>query len=278
MSIQAIELVFTHSRTHGGNRLVLLALASHADADMVAWPGVETLRKKAGFDHGRSVTRCLRDLEAIGEIERAGTGKSGVAKYRITIATPDRAVTPSDAQPLTHGSPDRAVTPDPQVTPTPDRWVTPCASTPDRAVTTPLTGGSPEPSMNQKKDSDGSRPKVRDDAGQPPLFDDITSGGNDHRPASADFTSAFAAFWERYPNRGAHGNPRKPALERFTAAVKRGADPAAIIRGAENYAAAVAQERTEPRFVAQAVTWLNQERWQEYQHQPAPSRQDDGWC
>ena len=38
-----------------------------------------------------------------------------------------------------------------------------------------------------------------------------------------------------------------------------------IIRGADNYAAYVRREQSDPKFVAQAQTWLNQERWTEYQ-------------
>ncbi|WP_137141130.1 hypothetical protein [Azospirillum brasilense] len=95
-------------------------------------------------------------------------------------------------------------------------------------------------------------------------------------PAGTD--AAFAEFKDRYPSRAPHANPVKPAREAFAAAVKRGADPEAIIRGAENYAMAVDQQGTDPRYVAQAKTWLHQERWTEYQRRPDPVRRDDGLC
>ncbi len=38
-----------------------------------------------------------------------------------------------------------------------------------------------------------------------------------------------------------------------------------MIRGAQDYAAHVRRERIEPKFVAQAQTWLGQERWTDYQ-------------
>jgi hypothetical protein len=60
-------------------------------------------------------------------------------------------------------------------------------------------------------------------------------------------------------------------MAKFEAAVKSGTPPADIICGAENYAAYVQQERTEPRFVAQAQTWLSQERWTDYQTAIPPS-------
>ncbi len=77
----------------------------------------------------------------------------------------------------------------------------------------------------------------------------------------------FEVFWRTYPSRGDHPNPKKAALAKFEAALKRGVAAADIIRGAANYAAYVARDGTDPRFVAQAQTWLSprQERWMQYQ-------------
>jgi hypothetical protein len=71
----------------------------------------------------------------------------------------------------------------------------------------------------------------------------------------------FEAFWRAYPSRGSHSNPKKPAVAKFAAAIKRGVDPGLIIAGAERYSANVKRTGTDPQYVAQAVTWLNQERW-----------------
>jgi hypothetical protein len=79
---------------------------------------------------------------------------------------------------------------------------------------------------------------------------------------------AFESFWRAYPSRHPHSNPKKPAREKFLAALKRGADPEAIVRGAENYRASIERDGTDQRFVAQAKTWLNEERWDEYQNAP----------
>ena len=84
--------------------------------------------------------------------------------------------------------------------------------------------------------------------------------------------SKFEAFWQAYPSRHPHANPRKPELEKFEAAVKRGIDPGVIIRGAENYRATVELIGTEPRYVTQAMTWLRQERWGDHQQPPEPPR------
>jgi predicted transcriptional regulator len=82
----------------------------------------------------------------------------------------------------------------------------------------------------------------------------------------------FETFWRVYPHRGGHPDPKKPARLKFEAAVKRGTDPAHIIRGAENYRAAVEANSTDARYVAQAQTWLSQERWNDYQETPQPPR------
>jgi len=48
---------------------------------------------------------------------------------------------------------------------------------------------------------------------------------------SADW---FERFLRAYPDRGDQTSPKKAAQEKFSAALKRGVDPAAIVRGAEN--------------------------------------------
>ena len=75
----------------------------------------------------------------------------------------------------------------------------------------------------------------------------------------------FEEFWRTYPSRRPHSNPKKTARTKFETAVKRGVAAADIIHAAENYAAYVEREGTDPKFVAQAQTWLNQERWAQYQ-------------
>jgi hypothetical protein len=80
--------------------------------------------------------------------------------------------------------------------------------------------------------------------------------------------SDFNAFWAAYPSRKPHANPKQPARKKFEVAVRRGIPPDTIIRGAANYRAAVERNRTEARYVAQALTWLNQERWNDYQEAP----------
>jgi uncharacterized protein YdaU (DUF1376 family) len=74
----------------------------------------------------------------------------------------------------------------------------------------------------------------------------------------------FDAFWRVYPSRRGHANPKKPAREWFAAAVKRGVDPALIIRAAENYAAFAERKGVSGQHIAQTKTWLSQCRWEDY--------------
>lgn len=95
--------------------------------------------------------------------------------------------------------------------------------------------------------------------GNAPLSPSLSLSPKKESPGVDD--GLFTRFWDAYPSRGAHGNPKKPAKAKFDAAVKRGVDPETIIRGAAAYAQQVARAGTQPQYVAQAVTWLNQERW-----------------
>ncbi len=72
-------------------------------------------------------------------------------------------------------------------------------------------------------------------------------------------------FWQAYPSRRPHENPKKPARQKFERALKRGISAADIIRGAENFAEHIRRDGTDPKFGPMAATWLNQERWADFQ-------------
>ena len=57
---------------------------------------------------------------------------------------------------------------------------------------------------------------------------------------------------------------KKPAREKFFAAVKRGVDPELIVRAAANYAAHIVCSNTAERYVKQGQFWLSQECWEQY--------------
>lgn len=98
----------------------------------------------------------------------------------------------------------------------------------------------------------------------------VRSVGKPTRPPPAD---SFEEFWKTYPHRGEASDPKKPAKEKFERAVKRGAEPAAIIAGAKRFAEIERRAgRAGTEKCAQAVTWLNQERWNDYAPAAAPAQ------
>jgi uncharacterized protein YdaU (DUF1376 family) len=77
----------------------------------------------------------------------------------------------------------------------------------------------------------------------------------------------FEAFWQAYPKRDG-SNPRMPAHKAWLVAVKSGTDPQTIIAAAKAYATDPSTKVGTP-YVAQAVTWLHQQRWQDYAEKAA---------
>ena len=74
MSWQATSCVLEHSKSYGSARLVLLAIADHADrVSWEAWPSVKTIAREANYDQ-RTVQRALNELVKSGELERTIQG------------------------------------------------------------------------------------------------------------------------------------------------------------------------------------------------------------
>jgi len=91
------------------------------------------------------------------------------------------------------------------------------------------------------------------------------------RPTQAN--EDFEIFWKVYPKRDG-ANPKAPARKAFLAAVKSGTEPPAIVEGAKRYAAKE-RERIGTPYIAQALTWLRQRRWEDYTQ--TTETQQTGW-
>lgn len=72
--------------------------------------------------------------------------------------------------------------------------------------------------------------------------------------------------WPQFPKRQG-ANPKKPAKKKFKILVKSGANPLAIFDGAVRLASDCRRNGTEPQFIPQMITWLNQGRWEDGQEQ-----------
>jgi len=82
--------------------------------------------------------------------------------------------------------------------------------------------------------------------------------------ATRPCADAFEEFWKAFPRRDGP-NPRKPAEQKFNALVKTGVEPAVMIAGAKQLASDEAKRgNIGTRFIPQAVTWLNQQRWSDH--------------
>ena len=76
--------------------------------------------------------------------------------------------------------------------------------------------------------------------------------------------SRFDEFWQAYPRRDGP-NPRKPAETRFNSLVKTGLDPQMLIDAARKLASdEQARGNVGTRYIPQACTWLNQQRWSDH--------------
>ena len=82
--------------------------------------------------------------------------------------------------------------------------------------------------------------------------------------ATLPYASRFDEFWQAYPRRDGP-NPRKPAEQRFNSLVKSGVDPQMLIDEARALCEAERKRgNIGTRFIPQAVTWLNQQRWSDH--------------
>lgn len=81
-------------------------------------------------------------------------------------------------------------------------------------------------------------------------------------------SEAFDEFWSVYPERQG-ANPKKPAMELFTAAVKNGVSAEMLVDCARAYADDLRKQgKCGTSFVAQGKTWLREERWMESMPKP----------
>lgn len=76
--------------------------------------------------------------------------------------------------------------------------------------------------------------------------------------------TGFETWWSHYPKRP--NNPKQAARVVWDRLDKAGTLPPLrdMIAAADRYTDYCRREKIEPRFIAHARTWLNQQRWQEF--------------
>lgn len=242
MSVEAMAVVLHHSRATGSDKVVLLGIANH-DGDGGAWPSLETLAKYANMQV-RGVQKCLRRLEALGEIVTApqagGTRVTDPYRrpnlYRITLACPPEC-DGTTAHRTSRGDASDLPTPTPPV-----RTDTP---PPVRTDTPPLSARTPEPSLNRPMN---------------------------HPPSADAPDDGFAAFWSAYPKKVG----KRQAQAAYAKALDR-ATASAILNGAVAYAAEVRATGVATRFIKHPQGWLNDDRWENYGEALPQRLRDNGW-
>jgi hypothetical protein len=203
MSVRVMAAVWEQSEAEGNDRLILLALADHADDETWScWPSIARLAQKTRVS-GRTVQRCLRKLEEIGEVAteaRGGTASNREMRpnrYTITLGTPRQSDTPVN---LTPGDT--------------------CVRGPgDNRVTTPVTTVSPEPSKNHQENHHLSREAFEDD------FDELWQ----HYPRKVARKGALRSYQARRREGVAHADLLSAAIA--YAASRRGQDEQYTLHG-----------------------------------------------
>jgi len=143
------------------------------------------------------------------------------------------------------------------------------------------------PNRDTNRDSD--RDSSGTVAGHQRDKEEDTKNIEDIKPSSCAVAKAtrtegaeeFQEFWKAYPKRDG-GNPKKPAAEKFYAALKAGATASEIIAGAKAFATEMDRlGKVGTAFVPMAKAWLHQQQWCDFvgiknptpeKSQPPPGR------
>jgi DNA-binding transcriptional MocR family regulator len=119
----------------GTKKLVLLALADHADAEHEAWPALSRLETRVGVGRS-SVQDAIRALESEGFLERTARTRANGSRtstlFRLAIARPDDRADPAgrqtparlDGQPELSGEPPEDVEVKPSLSLSDQVWAT----------------------------------------------------------------------------------------------------------------------------------------------------------
>jgi hypothetical protein len=173
----------------------------------------------------RTAYRQVAALERTGWIARQGT--RGRCANQYSLRNPDKVTSG-----LNPDTADRVEAANPVTADNPT--LTNRASNPDTTV----AGHIKRRKAKRKAEESDSQPHV-------------ASQGVKVKLAAAETGAAFARFWTAYPKRVA----KLAARRAFMAAVKRGADPEALVAGARRYAAERAGQ--DARYTKHPTTWLN---------------------
>jgi hypothetical protein len=236
----------------GADLRVLIAIAAHADADGRAYPSMATLAALTAIRR-EDIPRAIRRLERSGLLRCESRG--GTAAVNLYAVLFEGEVSAD----LRTGVSTEA-----------DSGVRTCANRVSAELRTevsaPVRTGCPH------NNTSGVRTGADQTNKNIPINRHTTRKRVERQPVSTSANGEFDTFWRAYPSRGAQANPKKPAREKFEAAVKRGVDPELLVRAAGNYAEAMRRSGTAGRFIKTAEVWLNKASWEQYGTPDEPER------
>lgn len=226
MSVQALSYVLERSEARLGDRLVMIAIANHADDHgSRAYPSVSTIAREARMSE-RQVRRSLRRLERTGELgTQEQGGRHGTNSYRI--AGFDDAAEKAE---MSAG----------QIVPRANR-----AAAPDKS-------GRDAPEMS-------AEPSINRQEKQPPLSrgrsKDIAAP--QHGRTSVECAARFERFWQAYPRHVG----KTPASRAFAKLNPSDADLDVILKAIADQRVTPQWTKDGGQFIPYPTTWLNQRRW-----------------
>lgn len=251
MSHKLVDRVLKNGPHAQAERMVLIAIASFTNSKTGQCnPSVPGIAERAAMTE-RGVRQILRRLEAAGWlVTLGGGGRHERSTYLIKTEMLEK--NPEPRAGYSSRNPERdAPFCDPETrnlnAGNPERRAPEPVKNPVKSVSTPL------PPM--KVSDRGAPPPTRAPAAR--------SDGLDA------FASAYPATPETPTPEAVAADPRvKRAWQR---AIRSGADPEDVIAGARRFAAMVAAEGREPRFITRPANFLLGKAWQA-EHRPDPAR------
>lgn len=255
MSLRIMTDVFYESEALGTDRLVLLALADHAnDECWSGWPSVSRLALKARVSE-RTVQRCLRRLLDGGHIAvvpEDEDDRDRKARYRTTRY---RVLQPWRERPGPQGC--QSVTPASTTRERPGRQgrhsVTPAATTRSRGDISGFSGVTPVTPEPRTQPS-GKTPPT-------PLRGERAGSGDPGTAADVD----VGAFLDAFPKRRGRIVGRAKAAQRWERLTP--AERAAAVAAAGHYAAYCAAADRLPKDPG---PWLRARLWEDFADPPVP--------
>lgn len=235
MSLDAQDWVWTHSKSKGTARLVLLAIADKASGpDCSAYAGTTMLVQRTNAARSSvivAVDKLLESKELATVAERKGP--KGETVYSLPLAIGHKRST-------SEGGPESG----------------PLQKSDRSGIRTPRGAESgPPPSENRTPTGPDSAPHNADNAEKPKENAEVS-------PRAEDHLEAFGAFWLTYPKKKA----REEAKKAWIAAIKRGADPEHIVAAAQGYARERANK--DATYTKHPATWLNKGCYDDEPEQP----------